>query len=125
MPRIDTASRLAEILRRQIGELRSGRPSPRLSAGDKPGTGHGQVQTLAQVIARRLHAIDAADPDRRRKAFKVFLESVLLAELGDELVNDPAFYQLVEQVQAQMHNDSGLREAMAQAADWLLADAAS
>lgn len=51
---------------------------------------------------------------------RVFLESVLLAELGESLINDDGFYQLVEQVQQQMAADSGLAEIMDQAADLLL-----
>jgi hypothetical protein len=73
------------------------------------------------VIARRVQAIDPGDPDRRRKAFRVFLESVLLAELGEALINDPGFYQLVDQVQSRMQTDADLARAMDEAADLLLA----
>ena len=75
---------------------------------------------LDVTVARRVRAIDPQDPDRRRKAMRVFLESVLLAELGESLINDDGFYQLVEQVQQQMAADSGLAEIMDQAADLLL-----
>jgi hypothetical protein len=65
--------------------------------------------------------IDPDDPQRERKAFRIFLESVLLAELGDELINDPAFYQMVEDVQLQMEGDPELASAISQAAKLLLA----
>jgi hypothetical protein len=122
MSRIDSAGRIAEIVRRQVDALRD--PA-------SPRAGHGAAQeqrsaareppSLGAVVARRIQAIDPNDPDRRRKAFRVFLESVLLAELGEALINDPAFYQLVDQVQGQMHSDADLARAMDEAADLLLA----
>ena len=120
MSRIDNSSRIGEILRRQVGELKSKHTSRKLATLNREGLLRGQSETLEQVVARRLQAIDAADPERRDKAFTVFLESVLLAELGEHLLNDPAFYQLVDRVRAQMQADGSLREAMDRAGDWLL-----
>ena len=77
-------------------------------------------EDLASTIARRVAAIDQADPDRRRKAFRVFLESVLLDEWGPQLINDPGFYQLVANVHTQMESSAELRALMEQAADRLL-----
>jgi hypothetical protein len=50
------------------------------------------------------------------------LETVLLAELGDELMSDPDFYQLVEHVQATMEGDVELAESIAEAMSILLSD---
>lgn len=75
---------------------------------------------LATVIARRVTGINAADPDRRRKAFRVFLESVLLDEWGAHLINDPGFQQLVANVQVQMESNAELQRLMNQAADQLI-----
>jgi hypothetical protein len=72
------------------------------------------------LIAERVRALDPADPDRGRKAFRIFLESVLLAELGEELINDPGFYQLVEQVQRTMEDSPRISAAMAKAVGRLL-----
>lgn len=123
MTRIDAAARLAEIIRRQVDAARdAGRRPP--TAGSRPRTPDGAASTssglLAAVVARRIRAIDETDPDRRRKAFRVFLESVLLAELGQTLINDPGFYQLVEQVQVQMEADTGLAQAIDEAGELLL-----
>ena len=57
---------------------------------------------LTQVFARRVLAIDPHDTQRERKAFRVFLESVPLAEFGSTLMNDAGFHQLVDEVQQQM-----------------------
>jgi hypothetical protein len=72
------------------------------------------------LIAERVQALDAADPDRGRKAFRIFLESVLLAELGEELINDPGFYQLVDQVQRTMEDSPRISAAMTKAVGRLL-----
>lgn len=122
MSRIDSAGRIAEIVRRQVDALRDpASPHAGRSAAQGRRPASREAASLGAVIARRIHAIDPSDPDRRRKAFRVFLESVLLAELGEALINDPGFYQLVDQVQAQMHADADLARAMDEAADLLLA----
>jgi hypothetical protein len=80
------------------------------------------AEDLATALARRITAIDKADPDRRRKAFRVFLESVMLDEWGAELINDPSFHQLVDKVQAQMESRADLRALMQEASARLLAE---
>lgn len=81
-------------------------------------------EDLAGAIARRVAVIDRADPDRRRKALRVFLESLLLQEWGEQLLNDPGFHQLVDTVQAQMEASAELQPLMQEAADRLLGPAA-
>lgn len=123
MSQINGAGRIAEIVRQQLETSRGlGRQTPPKANSFSAATGStGPARTRLDVtVARRVRAIDPQDPDRRRKAMRVFLESVLLAELGESLINDDGFYQLVEQVQQQMAADSGLAEIMDQAADLLL-----
>jgi hypothetical protein len=84
-------------------------------------SGQSSQERLAASIARRVVAIDRSDPQRRRKAFRAFLESVMLEEWGEELINDPAFHELVAQVHAQMEGRDDLRSMMDEAADQLLA----
>jgi hypothetical protein len=50
---------------------------------------------LATLIALRVNDIDRDDPQRGRKAFRVFLEAVLLSQFGEQMINDPQFHQLV------------------------------
>jgi hypothetical protein len=63
---------------------------------------------LESVIGLRIRSIASDDPARGRKAFRVFLESTLLARLGKELMHDPKFYELVESVQSDMEKDESL-----------------
>lgn len=79
-------------------------------------------QGLGKLIGQRVAALKKTDPDRGRKAFRIFLESVLINELGENLINDPGFYQIVEDVQAQMENMPEIAEAMRMAISQLLND---
>jgi hypothetical protein len=131
MTSIDPTSSLLTQLRAQLGAMREVAADARLrlasqsaDAGHRtplPGEPGAAPEDLAEAISRRVAVIDRADPDRRRKAFAVFLESLLLEEWGAELINDPAFYQLVATVQDQMRERPELSELMDQAADRLLA----
>jgi len=117
---INPSAQIAALIRSQVASLRktSG------SSGGKDKARQGklpQEHDIAGLIAQRVLVIAPDDPQRERKAFRIFLESVLLAELGGELINDPAFYQMVEDVQLQMESDPGLASAVSQAARLLLA----
>lgn len=75
---------------------------------------------LSKMIGSRVSALAVADPDRGRKAFRIFLESVLLNELGEELINDPGFYQLVSDIQLQMESAPEIAKAIQVATEQLL-----
>jgi hypothetical protein len=78
---------VAAIRAEMAGRVQAG-AAPRRAAA-KPA--RGQASRSGTLIAERVRALDPADPDRGRKAFRIFLESVLLAELGEELINDHGF----------------------------------
>lgn len=124
MTRIDAASELAALIRRQFGQAqaqgtqRSAVPAAKTSATKT--SARNPAENSAALIAQRVRAIPADDPQRRRKAFRVFLESALLNELGDSLINDPGFYRLVDRVEQQMTANPQLSEAIDAAAEMLL-----
>ena len=76
---------------------------------------------MASRISLRVNSLDKDDPQRRKKAFKIFLESTIVAELGTELMNDPRFFQMIEDIYQQMSADSELAILVDQATDILLA----
>ena len=128
MVQIDAAAQLAAIIRRQMGALRR-RDNTR--SGSVPGetakrdaspapSPSGGSSDLTEVFARRVLEIDPHDTQRERKAFRVFLESVLLAEFGPRLMNDAGFHQLVDEVQQQMELDPELSVSIYEAATLLL-----
>ena len=128
----DGIDALAGMIRRQVQALRgtaaAGRTAPSGGAAKaspraparRGADAKAPARDLAAVIARRVQAIDATDPDAGRRAFRLFLESVLLLELGEDLINDPAFYQLVDDVEGQMRADAELAPLMERAGDLLL-----
>lgn len=124
-------SRVAAALRRQVSSL--GGPARAVGTGGATrtrGTGNpGSAATnaagaedVASIVARRVQALDRDDPDRHRKAFRVFLESVLLAQFGPELVNDAGFHRLVDDVQSEMQADRELAVQIRGAAEALLGE---
>jgi hypothetical protein len=121
MTPINAATAVALFIRQQTEALRSSaheraRPAKRdasASSGQKP-------SDVATLVFRRIRFIEPTDPDRKRKAFRIFIESVLLFELGEELVNDPKFYELADEVQSRMLGDPGLVKSIDEAGDLLL-----
>jgi hypothetical protein len=107
---------VAAIRAEMAGRVQTGAASRRSAA--KPA--RKATSRTGSLIADRVRALDPADPDRGRKAFRIFLESVLLAELGEELINDPGFYQLVDQVQRTMEDSPRISSAMTKAVGRLL-----
>ena len=139
MTSIDPASALSAQLRAQLGSLSplrgiaksdpalAGRAGPAANRKSQQGPRSADAaplqagrEDLAASIARRVAAIDRQVPDRRRQAFRVFLESLLLEEWGDHLMNDPGFQRLVGEVQEQMEADPRLLSLMEEAAERLL-----
>ncbi|HYD78342.1 MAG TPA: hypothetical protein VEC06_00910 [Paucimonas sp.] len=104
---IDSVSHLVIAIRTQLGATSRAPTKLRHTRGQSMKTAanrHG-AERLDSLISRRIKQIDDDDPQRGHKAFRVFLESVLLAELGEQLINDPKFYQLIDDVQSTMKSD--------------------
>ena len=121
---IDPASQLAALIRVQVAALRQRQGGARAPAAPARDAQPADApDDLAGVVAQRIRAIPAGDPQRERKAFRLFLETVLLSELGESLVNDPSFAVMVDHVQAQMESDPKLKEASLEAARALLKSA--
>jgi hypothetical protein len=121
MSTIDPNQRLASVLRAKVSTLRE--------RGSLGGTGHaapaasrGSVaQQNAEVMAQRISRIAAADPDRRQQAVRIYLEAELTREFGSDLLNDPAFPQMLDAIQQQMQGDTQTSAAVHALGDLLLA----
>lgn len=77
---------------------------------------------LASLIEKRVRQIGPDEPQCGRKAFRVFLEAVLLAHFGEELLNDPKFFQMVADIQTAMEADDGCRLLVDRAIAHLLSE---
>lgn len=77
-------------------------------------------ENLSALIELRIGQIGPDDPQRGRKAFRVFLEAVLLSHFGEQLVNDTKFHQLVDEVQGALERDPSSSAMVGSAIDHLL-----
>ncbi|MDN8618026.1 hypothetical protein [Variovorax ginsengisoli] len=134
---IDPTAQLAAMIRAQFGaQFRAqakrrpnvGKPGPREQFGSAPLESSSPVEggavDVQQLVALRVGALSADDPQRHRKAFRIFLESVLMQTFGPERIDALGFNQLVDTVMQRMEGEPSLQGAMREAADHLLAESA-
>lgn len=127
MSSIDSVQQIVATIRAEMatrispGERQARAAQMRQAGKSKAGSLAQHQQRMSKLIGERVKALDPDDPKRGRKAFRIFLESVLLAELGDALINDPGFYQMVDDVQQAMEQDPQIAEAIGKAVHLLLA----
>lgn len=111
---------MASVLRAQLVSLRApalavrtaGEKQSRSTRSEKQTTS--APQDLADVLTQRIQQIANDDPLFKRKVFKIFLESVISAEFGGTLHNDPRFGAMIDSVQMQMQADPPLDAMMDQ-----------
>jgi hypothetical protein len=115
---IDPNQRLAAAVHGEVQAFRArrGQPASQPSATAQTAARSG----VRALVAQRVHALDRDDPRRKNKAVRIFLESVLLYELGGQLVTDPTFADMVDAVQAWMQGDPQLAAAVDQLGSFLL-----
>ncbi|MFZ6876366.1 hypothetical protein ACO0LF_30280 [Undibacterium sp. Di27W] len=126
--KIESTGQLASIIRSQIDSMRKASKATHTTAhGVKKEVAKGKKtsptkkEDLGDLIVKRVAGIPQEDPQRRKKAFRVFLESVLLDELGERLIADPRFFKMVEDIQNQMQADPELATMIEKVTDMLLA----
>lgn len=118
--RLDSVSQLVTVIRSQL----TGAAQPqrgRRAAGPRQSPGRRYTdRTVPALIELRVGQIAPDDAQRGRKAFRIFLEVVLLTHLGEELMNDPKFYQILDDVQSALEADASSSELVSQAIAHLL-----
>jgi hypothetical protein len=80
-----------------------------------PDEGVRAAQSHVGTLASRLAVLRRDDPQRTRKALRLFIEAVLLDELGGQLILSAEFERLVERSVAAIEKDESLRETLLQA----------
>ena len=117
MTAIQTATQqIAATLRLHIATL--GAPGQaakgkgrRSSAGDLSATVQSEPD-FAERIALRVQGVAIDDPLFKRKVLRIFLETVISAELGVSLLNDGRFSTMIDSIQKQMEADPDLSSAI-------------
>jgi hypothetical protein len=92
------------------GQLATRSPARRPAERPAPRSTRYAPGQLTALIEQRVRQIGADDPQRGRKAFRVFLEAVLLSHFGEALVADPKFFQVVDEVQGGLEADPACTE---------------
>ncbi|MCD6077104.1 MAG: hypothetical protein K0R89_1042 [Ramlibacter sp.] len=118
MTTIDPSSQVALALQAQLAALKERGKASAGSAGKSHAASHNRV---ASTLAQRLLSIAPDDPDRRRKAVRMFLQSELVREFGEAVLNDPQFGTMLDAVQEQMAQDDRTAAAVQALGDVLLA----
>lgn len=142
---IDPATQLAALIRAQLAaqfkaqgkghqpaahEAKRDAHAARDSAGAAPRadeaaftSAESEDAQIRQLVALRVRSLSPDDPQRQRKAFRLFLESILVQAFGRDRLDDRGFDQMVDAVLQRMEADPELRAALQEAGDLLLADA--
>lgn len=111
MDPISRLNRMMETLRKQMAESSkrldtSKSPPPEVcgrSRYERP-----TIQALKARIEERIGAIESDAPDRDRRAQRIFLESVIAWEFGDQLLLDSQVGRLVDGIQETFETDPEL-----------------
>jgi hypothetical protein len=111
---INPLGRLAEILRKRVSNEPSikGKVTEQQVTKASDGSLRAAPDELRRRISRSIAAIDINDPMRGNKATRIFVEQVLTWQFGDNLLNDPGFTRLVEEVQQTLEQDPGFHDAL-------------
>jgi hypothetical protein len=119
---IGSVSQLVSVIRSELTGTLAGAPgkSARGAKGKAAG-GRYAERNLAGLIEVRIRQIGPDDPQRGRKAFRVFLEAVLLSHFGEAMLADPKFHQMLDDVQGAMEADPACEALIGEAIANLLA----
>jgi hypothetical protein len=140
MSTIDPSSQIAVFLRSKVAGLRKVESHDQskqnaipltqqplqTAAASTAATTSAQVAMLplladaGQRLMQQIRSLRVDDLHRSRKAFRLFLESVLRQELALSLTQSIDLDPLVSQVLSQMESDDDLRAAMESAANQLI-----
>lgn len=118
---IDPSNPVLAQIRAQAMEWRRRSPAPEPSATEqqqrRPPQG---AQDWLSQVARAVAVIPVDDPQRRKRAFRVYVQALLARECRVRRVDDQQFQELVDRVIETMESEPRLRAAMARAGDALL-----
>ena len=121
--RLGSLTRAIATLRRSVRESGAGtlrQPATGSTAQRVSDLSLPAAQSQVATLALRLAALRRDDPQRARKALRLFIEAVLLDEFGAELILSADFERLVDRALPAIEADDSLRETLAQAMKDLL-----
>jgi hypothetical protein len=119
MTRIDSGAALTTWLQSEVVSLHArARPVA-------PPPTRQVARDVATAALQRIRSIPRDDPDRPRKALRVYLETTLLQAFGPQLALDAGFARLLDAVQERMAADPQIAAVADRAAALLCEQAAA
>ncbi|MBC7381183.1 MAG: hypothetical protein H7346_27610 [Burkholderiaceae bacterium] len=114
---INPLDRALGALRKTLGGRAGSGPGPtgRPGAAPQPAGSKAQGGAVAKLQVRVRQAVahvDLTTEAGQQQAVRVFLETALSEEFGADVLNDPAFADLVESVKDTMMGDRGTRQIL-------------
>jgi hypothetical protein len=119
---IGSVAQLVSVIQNQLAARAPAGAAGRKNTAGAPAAERYAQENLGALVELRVKQIARDDPQRGRKAFRVFLEAVLLSHFGAGLVNDPRFFQMVDDIQLAMEADAQCRDLVASAIEQLLSE---
>ena len=114
MDPVNGLNRLMELLRRRMTETPSRVEKRAISTSRSAYTEQPSVKpSLAQLeagIAERIKCVDPSDENYNTKATRIFIESVLKWEFGEELIQDTHFAEMVREVNNMFKSDPNIQK---------------
>lgn len=106
-----------EILRRQLSESRrradiAAEHAHKNLVGTSPSSSRHGVTGLKLRVQERIRQLDRTNPDFQQKSQRIFVESILAWELGEQILRDPQFERLVDQVNMAMASQPEIQAQM-------------
>ena len=110
MDPLKPVSGLAELLRqRMLGEAgkagAKGATGARRSKGTAAAPARPELAAIKARVVEAVWALDPEDPGRRSKMLKALVENALTRQFGEQLLNDPRFADLVDNVAVALEGD--------------------
>jgi hypothetical protein len=112
---VNSLSQVLSVLRRQMSERASKLGNRSALSQPQSAESAATADALLEVqrkVQERIRALDPDDERRQSKAVRLFLEGVFSHEFGDSMLTDPAFYNLIDEVQTAMESDSAIDQAL-------------
>ena len=113
---------IAELIRRRVSadaaaKVKSGHTGKLSSSAQKHHLAKKQsAESVKSKIIIALNAIDINDDQKYHKYINVFVENILLWQFGEDLINDPDFIQLTEDVTDLLSKDPAILTQLMQLA---------
>jgi len=107
---VNRLNQMMEVLRREMAES-AARADTGKTQGAKtqaPVTPKPAMQELRTRLHERLRSLDPADPRRLHKARRVFFETVLAQEFGNDLLLDQRLDDMLDSIQATISGNAEL-----------------